>query len=238
MKDQRIGRAAGSGPVAWALVGLLVLLASWVQGCKESKAAASGTGALPAPQGSSFDSVPAGAESPSEPKVTKANEPVSAVLAPAPPGPVPDPIVPKMAPPSESKPLVLSFATLASYRYTLPPRRSPGENAPLLKAQIPDPIKALNGKKITIEGYMIPMDFEKGKILRFVLSRSMIGCCFADSLRINELIKVDPADGMAVDYCDVARVTGTLEVGEEFEDGFLVSLYRLKADQIKDVPLK
>jgi hypothetical protein len=239
MKDQRLSKVSGDRPFAWALAGLLACLASWLQGCEESKAAAPGAAAVPSPQGSSFDSPPARVEPPRESAAEKAIESVSTAEVKAPPDPAPDPTGPVKAPPEESKPIVLSFATLASYRYALPPRQIPGENAPPpQKGQIPDRIRALSGKKITIEGYMIPMDFEGGKIQKFVLSRSMIGCCFADSLRINELIKVAPADGKAVDYCDVARVTGTLEVGEEFEDGFLVCLYRMKADQIKDVPLK
>jgi hypothetical protein len=245
MKDQGIAKTPGRGPMACLLVGLLACLATWVQGCEKSEAAAPGAASVPAPQGSSFDSPPARVEPPSGPVASKAIEPappadVKAATAPVPPpDPAPDSTVPVKAPSAESQPIVLSFATLASYRYALPPRQIPGENASgPLKGQIPDHIRALNGKKITIEGYMIPMDFEKGRIQKFVLSRSMIGCCFADSLRINELIKVAPADGKAVDYCDVARVTGTLEVGEEYEDGYLVCLYRMKADQIKDVPLK
>jgi hypothetical protein len=250
---------ARGGRLLWAFAAVGAVLAGsafWLR-------SAGGSGAPPPEamagrviQGTSFDvapakpsaPAPAGAPSVEPPAGLRADAPgnrvapvVETVLAapgpkenpPSPPG---QPAVPP--PPANGGPVELSFATLASYRYALPPRQREGDKSTAPNSQIPPVIKSLGGKKITIEGYMIPMDFEKGKILRFVLSRSMIGCCFADSLRINELIKVSTADGKPVDYCDIAKVTGTLEVGEEFEDGYLVSLYRLVADQVKEVPFK
>ena len=204
-------------------------------------------------QGTSFDVAPAHPPAPDAPAVPAPAPPPKAEAAPvreakAPEPPALPPPAPKAppapapaaaaAPAAEGKPSELTFATLAGFRYAIPPRQREGDKAPAPSSQIPAAIQALSGRKVSIEGYMIPMDFEKGKILRFVLSRSMIGCCFADSLRINEMIKVTTADGKPVDYSDLARVTGTLEVGEEFEDGYLVSLYRLVADQVKDVPFK
>jgi hypothetical protein len=247
------------GRLLWAFAAVGVVLAGtafWLR-------SAGGTGTAPPEptegriiQGTSFDVAPAKPAASAPPVLPPGAEPLTGPIGEipanrvsgvvetvgAPPAPKENPIAP--APPAAApatpngRPAEISFATLAAYRYALPPRQREGDKSPPPSSQIPSSIQTLSGKKITIEGYMIPMDFEKGKILRFVLSRSMIGCCFADSLRINEMIKVSTADGKPVDYCDIAKVTGTLEVGEEFEDGYLVSLYRLVADQVKEVPFK
>jgi hypothetical protein len=122
----------------------------------------------------------------------------------------------------DEKPLSLSFAKLY-FRYW--PQVKGGRNP------FPTEVQALDGKKVTIDGYMIPIDFEKGKVRSFLLSRSMMGCCYADSPQITEMIKVVPADGKMVSFQALARVTGILEVGEEKDsEGYVESVYRIKAD--------
>jgi hypothetical protein len=98
---------------------------------------------------------------------------------------------------------------------------------------LPPEIRKLDGRKIIIEGYMMPIDFDKGKIQMFLLTRNMMGCCYADSFKITDVIKVQRADGKPVSYLQMARVTGTLEVGEEKDsEGYIESVYRIKADDL------
>ena len=118
--------------------------------------------------------------------------------------------------------LDLPFAKLA-FRYW--PQAKGGRDP------IPAEIRKLDGRKVAIEGYMIPIDFEKGKVRTFLLSRSMMGCCYADSPGITDVIKVQRADGKTMSFEQMVRVTGSLEVGEEKDaDGYLESVYRIKAD--------
>jgi len=138
--------------------------------------------------------------------------------------------------PSNDPPVALSFVKLASFRYFAPANRpKPGEAAP--KSPIPASVRALDGKKVTIEGYMIPVDLQKGKVLSFLLSRSTFGCCYADSPQITEVIKVISADGKSMPYLPMPRVTGTLEVGEEYyPEGYIDSIYRIRADAVTASP--
>jgi hypothetical protein len=144
-----------------------------------------------------------------------------------PPKPAPAVEAPKPAPAAvEDKPLMLTFSKLA-FRYW-PQTKDKGARDPF-----PKEIKALNGRKVIMDGFMFPIDFEKGKVRSFILSNGMFGCCFGDSPAITETIKVFRSDGKLMPYQSMARVTGILEVGEEYDaDGYVDSVYRIKADDV------
>jgi len=126
--------------------------------------------------------------------------------------------------PNDGKTLMIPFAKL-SFRYW--PQIKGGRDP------FPAEVRKLDGRKVIIEGFMVPVDFDKGKIQTFLLTRSMIGCCYADSPGITDIIKVQRADGKPAQFTQMARVTGTLEVGEEKDsEGYIESVYRIKADDI------
>jgi hypothetical protein len=142
------------------------------------------------------------------------------------PKPTPAPVPEVKPPPVEEKPMTLTFSRLA-FRYW-PQTKDKGARDPF-----PKEIKALNGKKIVMDGFMFPIDFEKGKVRSFILSNGMFGCCFGDAPAITETIKVYRADGKLMPYQSMARVTGVLEVGEEYDgDGYVDSVYRIKAEDV------
>jgi hypothetical protein len=135
----------------------------------------------------------------------------------------PEPASEAQPPPVEDKPLMLTFSKLA-FRYW-PQLKDKGARDPF-----PKEIKALNGKKVMMDGFMFPIDFEKGKVRSFILSNGMFGCCFGDAPAITETIKVFRSDGKLMPYQSMARVTGILEVGEDYDaDGYVDSVYRIKA---------
>jgi hypothetical protein len=186
-------------------------------------------------QGSSFDVATKPAVVPPPPAVPEVKpepkpEPKPVVVVPPEVKPEPKPTPPqvpevKIAPVDE-KPMTLTFSRLA-FRYW-PQTKDKGARDPF-----PKEIKALNGKKIVMDGFMFPIDFEKGKVRSFILSNGMFGCCFGDAPAITETIKVYRADGKLMPYQSMARVTGTLEVGEEYDgDGYVDSVYRIKAEDV------
>jgi hypothetical protein len=140
------------------------------------------------------------------------------VVAEAKPAPAPAPV--------DDKPMLITFSKLA-FRYW-PQTKDKGARDPF-----PKEIRALNGKKVIMDGFMFPIDFEKGKVRSFILSNGMFGCCFGDAPSITETIKVYRSDGKLMPYQSMARVTGILEVGEEFDgDGYVDSVYRIKAEDV------
>lgn len=135
----------------------------------------------------------------------------------------------------------LSFRTLASYKYEVfvPDEDAPGGDLPLTASrdQIPDRIKALNGKRVAIRGFMVPTVVETDGVKGFLLTRSRDLCCFGIMPKMNEWIDAT-LDGKSVPfYSDVViTVYGTLEVGEERDGDVVLSLYRLRVEDV--VPLR
>ncbi len=129
-----------------------------------------------------------------------------------------------------------SFEKLATFWYEPPdpdkdgPRKSNND-------QIPENVRALDGKKIVIEGYMIPISVDKGKVTSFILSRYFASCCFGQMPEMNEWIEVEVEGDSGIDYLPYGAVVcqGAFSVGEVLDDyGYVRSLFRMKATTVKE----
>jgi hypothetical protein len=124
----------------------------------------------------------------------------------------------------------LSFTALASFYYELPE-----PDATVVRSDpIPAPIKAFNGKRVAIQGFMIPFDLKNGKTMRFLLCRDRVCCGFGPGPRMNEWVSVtmNPGNGARVIQDQPVTVFGTIEIGEQVEKGEVMSLYRVCADGV------
>ncbi len=98
---------------------------------------------------------------------------------------------------------------------------------------IPADVTALNGAKIRLNGYMIPMD-QAESITEFALVPSLFSCCFGQPPQIQHTIVVHVPKGKAVSYYpDEISVEGTLKVDEKKEDGFIVSIFEVDTTSVK-----
>ena len=95
---------------------------------------------------------------------------------------------------------------------------------------MPAKIRALTGKSVVIDGFMMPLSYEAGGAKKFLLMRYRFGCCYAVAPKINEWIEVTMQSGVA-DYLPdtIDTVWGVLTVKEEIKDGVTTGLYTLKA---------
>jgi len=113
------------------------------------------------------------------------------------------------------------------------PKAPTPEGAPALEKGIPEAVRKMDGQKVRIEGYMIPLKFEDGAVKSFFLSRYMMGCCFGVLPKANEVIEVQMANGKGA-YYDAYMpfvVVGTFEIVDEgTSPEFLQSVFRIKAD--------
>lgn len=100
---------------------------------------------------------------------------------------------------------------------------------------VPDGVKALSGRSVSVQGFMVPFKVSKqGKLNEFLLVKDQMGCCYSRVPRMNEWIWVRLPPNEQANYVkDVPiTVTGTLEVGEEVTNGMVQSLYRMKCDKV------
>ncbi|MCA9448148.1 MAG: DUF3299 domain-containing protein [Candidatus Omnitrophica bacterium] len=127
------------------------------------------------------------------------------------------------------------FDVLSGYEYMIPTLVVDKETEEQLKDQIPNYIMALDDNKVSLEGYMVPLDIEDEKVKSFILTNSMMLCCFGSMPWINEWVYVEMDEGHEADFFNdtVIQVSGVLDVGEEIEDGIVLSLYRMEGQDVK-----
>ncbi len=137
--------------------------------------------------------------------------------------------------------LKVPFGALASFEYEVadPAKlRDAKDPRALLGDQIPVKIKALDGKPVLVVGFMVPIDVDKkGNVTQFALTQNQSFCCYGIPPGLTELVIVDMEEGKVAPYSyDVpVAVYGTLDVGEDIDDGYILSLYRVTAGEVVDV---
>ena len=98
---------------------------------------------------------------------------------------------------------------------------------------IPEDIKKLNGAKIRVKGFMIPLD-QADNISHFSLVPSLFACCFGQPPQIQHQIVVHTPKGKAVGYYpDEIVCEGTLKVEEKKDDGYIVSVFEMDVSSVK-----
>ena len=102
---------------------------------------------------------------------------------------------------------------------------------------VPDEIREMSGTRITIDGYVVPLDYDHGRVTRFILLSAPLACCFAEAPPLNRWIIVtnDAKSGLDFTKYDVVRVSGVFQVAEETREGYVVGLYRMRSEKIDAV---
>ena len=89
----------------------------------------------------------------------------------------------------------------------------------------PDWLRALDGKRIKLRGFMIPA-FQESGLSHFTLARDTSACCFGPNPKVCYLIEVSMRDGQTTDYI-VDRpfdVVGVFHIGDVVSPGKLYTL--------------
>jgi hypothetical protein len=89
-------------------------------------------------------------------------------------------------------------------------------------AAIPDDVKALNGRPLTITGFIMPLQNEE-KQTWFLLSRLTPVCPFCPPGEPNEILEVKAAQPIPFTY-DPIRLTGTFRLIDEGAKGLFYQL--------------
>ena len=134
----------------------------------------------------------------------------------------------------------VGFDVLATFKYEVP------EDAPASKTnapaadpdtQIPAKVKAFNGKKVAVKGFMLPLKVEGGLVTELLLMRDQSMCCFGTVPKINEWIAVKMTTSGIKPVMDQAvTLYGTLKVGAMRENGYLVGIYQMDGDTVEVPP--
>ena len=97
---------------------------------------------------------------------------------------------------------------------------------------LPEHIKALDGQKVAIVGYQIPLEWEGTTVPEFMLVGDLLGCCFGGAPRPDEWVNVK-MKGKGAEYFPYfpVIVTGTLRIeGIEDDAGYAAGCYHIDAE--------
>ncbi|HSI32338.1 MAG TPA: DUF3299 domain-containing protein [Tepidisphaeraceae bacterium] len=128
----------------------------------------------------------------------------------------------KHTPPANGQVLEIGMQELGNFDYNA----DKGGN-------IPDDVKKLNGVKVRVKGFMIPLD-QADNISHFSLVPSLFACCFGQPPQVQHQVVVHTPKGKAVSYYpDEIVCEGTLKVEEKKEDGYIVSVFEMDVSSVK-----
>lgn len=131
---------------------------------------------------------------------------------------------------ASTDPLRISFKTLA---------RFPVTNAILNAKQgkvlkhLPKSVLDLDGKRVTLCGFMLPTKVHRRMVTEFMLMRTQGSCCFGIPPELNEVVEVrNLREPVPILMDTPVRVVGRLHVKDRWEGTFLFSIYQLDLESV------
>ena len=98
---------------------------------------------------------------------------------------------------------------------------------------IPKRVRELDGKRVALTGFMLPVTLHNHQVTAFLLMRTQNTCCFGIAPLLNEVVEVTRMEAPARILMDTPiTVVGRLHVRERWGSGFLCSIYQLDEEQI------
>ena len=132
----------------------------------------------------------------------------------------------------------VTWSQLSQFHYQ--PSIGPPSNFPTPKPQeagptrLPEEIRRLNGQLVQLSGYMMPIEMNGQRVLAFVLVRDQMLCCYGKTPSMIEwaFVQVAQPTGIEIAMDRPITVNGRLEVGEDIQEGAVISFYRMRADSV------
>jgi hypothetical protein len=128
----------------------------------------------------------------------------------------------------------VGFDRLAGFAFVPPPPDAgDAEARAASERQIPDDIKALDGRRTLVTGYMLPIRLAGGRVTEFLLVKDASMCCFGVVPNLNEWVVVKMKGAGVAAVMDVpVSFYGELKVGPQFENGYLTAIYELTGERM------
>lgn len=125
----------------------------------------------------------------------------------------------------------VGFDRLSGFKFVPPEPTLDGSTPEGGDEQIPADIKGLNGKKLTVTGYMLPVRLVQGRATEFLLVKDPSMCCYGVMPEMNEWVVVKMKDGGVPPVMDVpVSFYGEFKVGATFENGYMIGIYELAGE--------
>lgn len=130
------------------------------------------------------------------------------------------------------------FDTLSAFPFEVTAEMADGSNnfaaaSAVTRAKIPPAVLALDRRLVAVRGFLLPLKMNNGLAFEFLLMRNQNMCCFGSVPKVNEWIAVRTKNGGVKPLMDrPVTVLGSLRVGDMRENGYLVGIYQIEAEQV------
>jgi hypothetical protein len=107
---------------------------------------------------------------------------------------------------------------------------------------IPQDIRRLDGSTVRLGGFMVPANqigdaSADQRVTRFALVPNVASCCYGQPPGVQHVVTVECPPDHAIPFTShYVSVEGTLRVGETRDEGFVISLFALKASDVREAP--
>jgi len=132
------------------------------------------------------------------------------------------------------------FDVLAGFPFEAPGYLPDGKTPEMIATanrQIPETVRALDGQRVRVCGFLLSSDFSQGRTREFLVLRDHMLCCFGQRPAGHEWIVVKvPPPGVEITQNVPMYVIGTLHVGAVVQNGFFSQLYTLDGESVQPAP--
>lgn len=98
---------------------------------------------------------------------------------------------------------------------------------------IPAEVEELDGKRVFLEGYMMPLTFQGDKVESFLLGKDRTTCCFGVSPSLKDWVFVRMERPVSSVLDSPIEVRGVFFASPDIEGGEVLSLYRMSCESVK-----
>lgn len=106
------------------------------------------------------------------------------------------------------------------------------------EVRFPREVADLDGQRVEITGYMIPVEWQRREVTEFMLVRDLLACCFGGAPQPDEWIHVSMNEGKGSPYFPFVPVSvqGTLHIeGIDDGEGYAAGCFRLRGTSSREV---
>ena len=136
--------------------------------------------------------------------------------------------------------MVVGFEKLAGYSIEVPDdllgplTNEAAAAAAKTDAMIPEPVRALDKKRVSLKGFMLPLKVEGGLVTELLIMRDQSMCCYGSTPKLNEWVSIKMTGSGVKPLMDQpVTLFGKLHVGEMRENGYLVGIYRMDGEKMQ-----
>jgi hypothetical protein len=119
---------------------------------------------------------------------------------------------------------------VAAHGFKASPHRPAAQAPPAIK--VPADIQKLDGTRVSLRGYQLPINLDRRGVSVFLLSGSIDSCHFGTVGAVNEWVLVSMNSPVPYEMGRAVTVFGRFKIAPEYAGGDIVGLYEMAGDHI------